>query len=427
MDGPARRAARPRNGPRRVVGGLIVGLLACSTLALALVTTRVGLVLGTTSHPEDVTKQLAFLRGALDDGAGHDMQALFPEGYFFTHALTGLAWTDLAATGHADRQAAITNARWALERLDEPDGTAPFDRDLDPPYGVFHAGWSLLLRAQLAALDPTATDAADATIAQADGLAAAVERQLGSAESPFLTAYPGQSWPVDSVVAVAALRTADRATGGDHHELIERWRARAGRHLDPRTGLLPHRTEPGTAAILDGTRGTSQAIIQRLWPLIDPDGAPGAYERFRRQFVTTEAGLVGVREYPHGLDGPGDVDSGPLVLGVSASATAVMIGAARANGDPGLTEALRDEADVFGVPLDWRGERRYALGVVPVADAFVAWASATPPGSPQAVDPVRPWWPTGLALAWLALGGAWFPVVRRRRVRHRSPDGPALA
>src|SRR4051794_26712074 len=40
-------------------------------------------------------RQLAFLRAELGDGAGERAQELFPEGYFFLHALYGLAWVDV--------------------------------------------------------------------------------------------------------------------------------------------------------------------------------------------------------------------------------------------------------------------------------------------------------------------------------------------
>ena len=372
---------------------------------------------GADGAPDDATPvrdSLTFLRGRLDTGAGEDAQQLFPEGYYFAHALYGLAWTDLAAAGHADVAAARREARWALDRLESPAGRQPFSASLRPSYGIFYAGWTLLLRAQLAALDDDAEE--DRRVRdEADAIAGAFEASLDAGGSPFLVAYPGQSWPVDNVVAIAALRQADRATGSDHGPLIARWLARAQELVDPATRLLPHQTDPATGRVVEGSRGTSQSIIQRLWPIVDPSTAPDVYRRFHDRFVQSSLGWVGVREYPTGIDGPGDVDSGPVVLGFAASSTAVSIGAARANGDPDLAVAILHEADVYGMPLTWSGERRYLGGVLPVGDAFMAWARAAPLA--PATDQPSPtaWWPMHLLLPWTVVGGAWLLVVRRRR------------
>jgi len=116
-------------------------------------------------------------------------------------------------------------------------------------------------------------------------------------------------------------------------------------------------------------------------PELAPAEAKGEWTAYRKLFVVREAGLVGVREYPTGSSGGGDVDSGPLVLGVSLSASAVTLAAARANGDVALAETLDREAESFGIGLQWAGERRYALGQLPIGDAWLAWARRGPCGA----------------------------------------------
>ena len=248
--------------------------------------------------PDDVTPvrdSLVFLRSSLDGGSGEAAQELFPEGYYFSHALHGLAITDLAEAGHIDPGEARRQARLALDRLESPAGTQAFHAGLRPTHGVFYAGWTLLLRAQAAALAGEALDGGerDWVTQEADALASAFGDNLDRGGSPFLMAYPNQSWPVDSVVAVAALRRADRVSGDDHGPLIERWLARAAELHDPRTGLLPHKTDHDTGRALEGARATSQSIIQRLWPIVDPASAPETYRRFRTHFVASSSGFGG--------------------------------------------------------------------------------------------------------------------------------------
>ena len=371
----------------------------------------------------DVVPQLSFVGAALRDGAGQRMQALFPEGFFFSHVLYGLTWVDVGMRLPAQdalRARALAEARWALAQLDTPDGRAAFSPTLDPPLGVFYVGWSSWLRGGVLGLQaPPERDAAEASRFAADcaALAAAFERS----PTPFLTAYPVQAWPVDSTVGVAALRLHDTLLAARFAATIERWLRAARERLDPATGLLPHRADPLTGEPLEGARGSSQSIIARFLGEIDPAWGHEQYALFRRQFVDAPLGVAGVREYPLGSAGMGDVDSGPLVLGISLSASAVTLGAALVQGDRALADPLLHASEGFGLPISWGGAKRYLFGAIPVGDAFLAWSKAARPWiAPVATSDlpqvVRWWWRLpahALSLALAAL--LWLPFRRRPR------------
>lgn len=195
--------------------------------------------------------------------------------------------------------------------------------------------------------------------------------------------------------------------------MVGRWRSAAAELADPVTGLLPHRTR-ADGTTLAGPRGSSQSLIQTLWPDIDPLGAADSYRRFRGQFVDGCAGLVGVREYPKGRNGSGDVDSGPLLDGCSASATAVTLAAGLRNGDLALARTLDREAELTWAPTPTAG-RRCAGGVLPVADAFLAWARAQPvgAGTPSSAPEVAWGWWIGVPAVTSALSG----LVAARSIR----------
>lgn len=328
----------------------------------------------------DALPRLAFLRQALAGGAGERMQRLFPEGYFFSSALYGLTWVDVGTRDPDLRQRALTEARWALAALDSPAGRAPFSAELTPAYGVFYVGWTSWLRGGVIRLagGPAAAPVEAARFAEdTDALAAAFAQRLEDTGSPFLPAYPGQAWPVDNTVALAALRLADHLTGRpDHAALIERWLRAADERRDPATGLLPHRVDPLTGQPLEGARGSSQALTLRFLREVDPDTARQDWLTFRDGFASTVPGAPGVREHPQGTDLPGDVDSGPLILGMSASASVVALGCAVLFGDRATAAALTGLAEVTGFALEWRGTRRYLGGALPVGDAFLAWSLA---------------------------------------------------
>lgn len=359
----------------------------------------------------DVVAQLRHLRAALDAGAGDDMQALFPEGYFFTHVLYGLSWVEVGRRAEAEaplRAEALREARWAWSRLDSLRGRAPFSAQLDPPYGVFYVGWrSWLLGGLLSLHPPERRNPLEAQVFQAD--CAELAAAFDASETPFLTAYPGQAWPVDSVVAVAALRLHDTLFEPRFDATIDRWLTLARERLDPQTGLLPHRVNARNGRPVETARGSSQSVIARFLPEIDPLWGRAQYALFREHFVAPFLGVPGVREYPVGLSGSGDVDSGPLVFGFSASATVVTLAAAHVHGDTEIADALIPASEAVGLPLEWAGQKRYALGLLPVGEAFLVWAKttslwlATPVNDPALPTLVHPLWRWPFHLAALSM------------------------
>ena len=426
MSGPPSRARRVLRWSR---------LLAAVVVSVCALVGAVRLVApataGTTGEPAGVRRQLVFLRAALDGGAGDEAQRLFPEGYFFLHALYGLTWVEFGMREPVgERSAALREARWALGRLDSPSGRAPFSPDLAPSYGVFYRGWSNWLRGGVLSLQPAGLrDPAELRRFADDS--AALGAAFDASASPYLAAYPGQAWPVDSTVAMASLRLHDTLLPARFGGTVERWLRGVRQRLDPRTGLLPHRVGPGTGDPVEVARGTSQSLIQRFLVDVDPAFAGEQYLRFRDQYVVSPLGLgPAVREYPGGVDGPADVDSGPLPLGVSLSATVVTIGAAQVHGDAPLAAALANYGELVGLPVDTPWTKRYAFGLLPLGDAFLAWSKTARPWVVRTPSPpparISPWWRMPLLSLLVLLGGApWLPaMVRRYRRRGPVPDQP---
>ncbi|HWO58718.1 MAG TPA: hypothetical protein VNO31_01585, partial [Umezawaea sp.] len=290
---------------------IAVGVTACALLgAVRLV---VPATAGTEGEPAGVRRQLAFLRAELDNGAGAEAQGLFPEGNFFLHALYGLSWVEIGMREpDGERSEALREARYALERLDSPFGRLPFSPALSPTYGVFYRGWSNWLRGGVLSLQPA--DRRDpAELERFTEDSTALGAAFDASASPYLAAYPGQAWPVDSTVAMASLRLHDTLLPPRFAGTAERWLRGVRERLDPRTGLLPHRVDPDTGDPAEVARGSSQSLVHRFLREVDPAFADQQYQRFRELFVVSPLGLgPAVREYPDGVDGPADVDSGPL-------------------------------------------------------------------------------------------------------------------
>ena len=409
-------------------GFLIVGALAW---LVALLGAAAPLFLPQPAVPTAVVPQLRFLRAALDGGAGEEMQALFPEGDYFSHVLYGLAWVNVGLqSAPAARAEAISEARWAYAAMDSERGRAPFrsGAGLAPAYGIFYRGWQNYLLAGILLLQPP-DGREPAELARFERESAEIAAAFEASETPFLPAYPGSAWPVDSFPAIFSLRAHATLVDGRHEPLIERWLASLDGYRDPATGLLPHRVEPTTGALRDGARATSQTLILRFLAELDAAMAARDYARFRADYVEIVAGLPGVLEYPRGVGGSGDVDSGPLVRGVSLSATVVMLGTARVVGDEALAGPIERAGEFLGLPVMLGGEKRYALGQLPVGDAFLAWSKSSLPwlgATPAAPDfpPLVPWWwrlPLLALTLLLALQALW--VVGRAVRRGGRGDG----
>ena len=327
--------------------------------------------------------QLEFLARTLDAGGATRMQQWFPEGYVFTWALYGLASAQVAKTMARDdpHRTALLRGTWrAVQAVRNDSARSTFDPELNPPRGAFYSGWSLYVLAEYvrsSGKDMVSDEVLTMFRDECDRFAAA----LGSSDSPFLESYAHAVWPADTAVGIAALGIYDSAVAPRFGETIRQWVRAARERLDPRLGALSHSAAPRTGAPLGGVRGGSLALMSRV--LIDADSVFAAeqFKILRDHFVDYRFGLPGVREYPHGVEGVGDVDSGPLILGFAGPAVVVAAGAARVHGDHRLAEILLGAVEVAGVPLQFGKTRRYVGGIVPVADAFIAWSRSSPLGA----------------------------------------------
>lgn len=389
--------------PRRLRFAAVAWCCAVA-LAAGLVLRVAWVAFGPLDEPGALHRQTSWLIRQKDAPAA--MQQLFPEGALFQHVLTALA---VARDEQRPANERLAVVREAMDALAQPTISSPFAGCAELDRGIFYEGWLLHLRV------------AAATLGDQEALAAArssAQRILQAvAANPFPESYRGGRWPVDTVVALGAVASLDRLDPvAGLPAALDAWRTRSASGLDPATGLLAHRVGADDAP-LEGARGSSQSLIQVFWPLVDPAGAPASWRAFLRSFAVTTAGLVGIREYPVGVEAQGDVDSGPLILGVSLSSSAVAVAAARAHGDLAMAEGLLREAELLGLPLELPDGRRYAFGLLPVGDAFLAWSRFQPAASAASGGPTPPFggWLGAAPVPLLLLLGGRFLLRRARR------------
>jgi hypothetical protein len=375
---------------------------------------------------QDAVAQLANIGRRLRAGEGEEMQRIFPEGWLFSHALYGFAWVNVAmqTPDAVLRRRAIDEVRWVVQRLDSPEGSGPFSADTQVKNGVFYLGWKNRLLGGLLALRPESLREEAATFhRQSEELAAAFR----ATPSRHLDAYPGQAWPCDNVMALASLRIHDEIFAPQFADVIESWLAFTQAHLDPETGLVVHKIDGRSGVMLIAARASTQVYMLCLLPELNPEFARDQYARFRHFFVEDWLGYLPVREYPKGKSGRGDVDTGPLILGIGPSATVVSIAAARANGDFELAERSVILSETVGAPWTSGGEKSFGFGRIIVADAFLVWGKTLVPWTrtPEAAFPrtTPGWWRWRIhAMSLIVVALAVFAIRRTRRARDAA-DG----
>lgn len=161
--------------------------------------------------------------------------------------------------------------------------------------------------------------------------------------------YPGETYPPDVAACVGAIGLRARLVGDDETALFSRWAGRARAYaVDPSSGWLRQsETGPG--------RGSGTALAIYFLAFADRNLAAELFDALGARGVRSVLGFAAIREHPPGaVASAGDVDSGPVVLGVSVAATGFALAGARIFSEAALFRGLHRTASLFGVPVAGR-------------------------------------------------------------------------
>jgi len=300
----------------------------------------------------DLILELHGLKHSLDGHADAEMQKLYPEGYVFFNALYGLSWCNYLTHFAQDDSIAHNEIQRALDNINSENGRAAFERDLPISYGAFYTGWSTyLLGKKLGVEKPAERAAAEIELfkQQCHRIAKGMETKT------FPVSYPGRAWPADAVLCVSSLALYDRLFEPMYQEFIQQWIVHVKANLD-KNGLIPHEVIPATGKIVEEARGSSQSLMLAFLHEIDDDFFREQFVRYKEKFFDSRLGLIGIREYPSGRYGLGDVDSGPVVLQMGASATIVGLYPISYTGDAN-TGRLYREIEALGLARHVSGKK----------------------------------------------------------------------
>jgi hypothetical protein len=201
---------------------------------------------------------------------------------------------------------------------------------------------------------------------------------VGSAES-----YPNECWLFCNTVGLAAIRMMDSLDGTDHSGFLSQWVGNAKENLsNPATGMLISSYE------VDGTpaptghcpEGSSIFMSAHMLELVDPAFARDQYQRAKDTLEGSFLGFGFAREWPEACVGRADIDSGPIVpfLEASASASGMAVLGASVFGDEAYLESLLRSLELMGFPVEDSETLLYEASN-PVGDAVLLYGMVEGP------------------------------------------------
>jgi Linalool dehydratase/isomerase len=248
------------------------------------------------------------------------------------------------------REAYLPTIEQCVERLLQPEaiafGTAAYGENglaaLDSANGHAYLGYVNLALSMLRRLEPN-----NRFSTVNDRLTEALVRRLKAAPYDLIETYPNEAYPADNAAVLASIALYDRATGKDHASLLSTLMQQfKQRYVDGKTGLVVQSAEARSGQIVDRPRSSGTALSAYFLALVDPALAKSLFQAVSQQQVDI-SGFVGIREYPAGEAGAGDIDSGTLMFGVSPAATSFAIGPSRLFQDRELYGKLYRTIDFF--------------------------------------------------------------------------------
>ncbi|MEU6560971.1 hypothetical protein [Nocardia nova] len=250
------------------------------------------------------------------------------------------------------------------------DGTAR----LDSPHGHAYLSYPALALGMARLVDPAFPPG---LARELDAIVASFERRLLASPTALIDTYPGRAYPTDVAAVAAAIAVQGRATGADHSAVLAHW-ARQVRavQIDRDTGLVLQRMgADGRAQDAPRASGTGLAAYYAGFAdrALAGQLADGAFRQERNLL-----GFGAIHEYGPGHSGSGDMDSGPVILGISVSATGFALAPARAFGHRDTFTRLFRTANLVGLPLRSGNRLRFATGGVVGNALLLAFLTSGP-------------------------------------------------
>lgn len=303
-----------------------------------------------------------------------------------THQMAALGLGQVILAHPDQRDAWLPVIEQCAERLLAPGSTA-FGREAwgedglaahGSANGHAYLGYANLALSMLTLLDP-----GNRFVGLNERLTEALARRTREAPHGIIETYPGEAYPADMAAVVGSIGLYDRARGGGRYREVVRHFAAAlrGRYLERGSGMIHQMVDAGAGRPVGPPRASGTAIAAYFLSFADSALAREVFAGIAARQRASLFGFGGVREYPEGVGGGGDIDSGPVLFGVSVSATGFSLAGARLFGEREMFVEIYRTAELFGVEVGGAaGGRRYLSGG-PLGNAILLAMMTAGPGA----------------------------------------------
>ena len=179
-------------------------------------------------------------------------------------------------------------------------------------------------------------------------------------------------------MALAAIQMTDVLDGSDHSSFLKSWVEIAKKRLTHKTtGMLisSYEVDGTPAGTGECPEGSSIFMSAHMLEIVDPAFAQAQYKRAKDMMGDSFLGFGYAREWNSLCVGTEDIDSGPIIPFLNASAAAsgmALLGAASFDDDKWLAQLLRS-LQFMGFPTENDGKLMYQASN-PVGDAVLLYA-----------------------------------------------------
>lgn len=196
-----------------------------------------------------------------------------------------------------------------------------------------------------------------------DAISEALARRLRNSSHGILETYPNEGYPIDNAAVLASLLLHARVARADHSDvttpMLLRYRTS---WRDPASGLLYQAVYSRDGRPYDAPRASGTMLAAYFIGMGDRQTAALLLESAKQSCAGSLAGFGFLREYPPGVDGRGDIDSGPLIAGISPSGTGFALASSRMLGERDLFVSLYRTAHLTGAPVRRGDALRFVTG-----------------------------------------------------------------